>query len=194
VAPVVPAQQPRNLFQAAAQAAQGTPGATTTPTPAGRTGGAGAPLGGGAGADTGDSAELDALRNDPMVGQLRQLVQQNPALLQPFLQQLGANNPQLFQLISRNQQAFLDFLTEGSGVDLGALGDEMDDDEGGAGAGGNVIQVTAEERDAIERLQAMGFDRQIVLQAYIACDRDENAALNFLLDSGNDLMDDFEDG
>lgn len=141
------------------------------------------------------SAELDALRNDPMVGQLRQLVQQNPALLQPVLQQLGANNPELLQLINRNQQAFLQFLTEGSGVELGDLGDDMDEgDMAAAAAGGNVIQVTAEERDAIERLQAMGFDRQVVLQAYIACDRDENAALNFLLDSGNDLMDDFENG
>lgn len=179
-APAAPAQQPRNLFQAAAAAAQGTPGgAAATPSPAARGGGAGATGAGGA-----DSAELEALRSNPLVAQLRQLVQQQPALLQPFLQQLSATNPQMFDLINRNQQAFLEFLTEGSGVDLGAL---MDDDdmmegaggaEGGAGGmrGDNVIQVTAEERDAIQRLESMGFDRQMVLQAFIACDRNEELA------------------
>ena len=161
--PAAPAQ-PRNLFQAAAQAAQATPtGATGTPTPASR------------GAGGVDSTDLDALRSNPLVGQLRQLVQQNPALLQPFLQQLAASNPQLFQLINRNQQAFLEFLTEGSGVDLGALqGADMEGEEGAGGEGGapgQIVQVTEAERDAIQRLEGMGFDRQMVLQAFIACDR-----------------------
>lgn len=164
--PAAPAQQPRNLFQAAAQAAQ-TP-AAGTPTPAGR-GAAGAGAGG-------DGNELDALRNNPLVGELRQLVQQNPALLQPFLQQLAATNPQLFELINRNSQQFMEYLTEGSNVDLGALGDDDMEGDEGAGAGGNVVQVSAAERDAIQRLEAMGFDRQMVLQAFIACDRNEELA------------------
>jgi UV excision repair protein RAD23 len=107
---------------------------------------------------------------------LRQLVQQNPALLQPFLQQLAATNPQLFELINRNSQQFMEYLTEGSNVDLGALGDDDMEGDEGAGAGGNVVQVSAAERDAIQRLEAMGFDRQMVLQAFIACDRNEELA------------------
>lgn len=177
--PAAPAPQPRNLFAAAAAAAQNP---AATPTPAAR-GGAGALPG--AGGPGNDAAELEALRNNPLVAQLRQLVQTNPALLQPFLQQVGTTNPQLFQLINRNQQAFLEFLTEGSGVDLGALGDDMDMEGGQGGPGGdNVIQVTAEERDSIERLQGMGFDRQIVLQAFIACDRNEELTANYLIENG----------
>ena len=187
--PAAPAQQPRNLFQAAAQAAQ-TGGAAGTPTPAGR-GGAGAGLATG-GAGAGDAAELEALRNHPMVGQLRQLVQQNPQLLGPFLQQLGQSNPELLQLINRNQQQFLQFLAEGSGVDLGgAFGEDDDDMEGGAGGGmQNVVQVTEQERESITRMESMGFPRDIVLQAFIACDRNEELAINYLLENGELLAQD----
>lgn len=116
-----------------------------------------------------------------MMGQLRQLVQSNPAMLQPFLESLAVSNRDMFNLISRNQQAFMQFMSEGSGVELGAMDD--DDDEG-AHQGGVPIQVTEAERDAIERLQGMGFPRDIVLQAFFACDKNEELAANFLLESG----------
>lgn len=41
---------------------------------------------------------MAALRDTPIFGQLRSLVQNNPALLQPFLQQLGESNPGLLQV------------------------------------------------------------------------------------------------
>lgn len=182
--PAAPAPQPRNLFQAAAQAAQGggNPGAAeATPTPAPR----------GGGATNNDAAEIAALRNNPLVGQLRLLVQQNPALLSTFLAQLGETNPHLFELISRNQQAFLEMLAEGSGVDLGALGDDdFEGGEAGPAAGQTQIAVSQAEGEALTRLQAMGFDRQQVIQAFIACDRNEELAANYLIEHG---MDDFED-
>ena len=58
--------------------------------------------------------------------------------------------------------------------------DQFGDDEGGAGGAGGeqYIQVTEEERVAIERLVAMGFDRQLVIQAFIACDKNEELAAN----------------
>lgn len=188
--PAAPAQ-PRNLFQAAAQAAQ-TGGAAATPTPGGRGAGTGAGAALGGGGSAGDMAELEGLRNHPMVGQLRQLVQQNPQLLGPFLQQLGQSNPELLQLINRNQQAFLQFLAEGSGVDLGgAFGEDDDDMEGGGAGMQNVVQVSEAERDSITRMEQMGFPRDIVLQAFIACDRNEELAINYLLENGNDLMEDY---
>ncbi|BGO92371.1 UV excision repair protein rad23 [Rhodotorula toruloides] len=170
-----PANAPRNLFEAAA-AARNAP-----PAPAAATGGAGA------------SPELAALRSNPVFGQLRSLVQQNPALLQPFLQQLGASNPELLSLIERNQQAFVEYLQEGlgEGEGLDALLDQFGDDgddEGGMG-GGQYIQVTEEERAAIQRLVAMGFDEQMAIQAYIACGRDEQMAANLLLEGSFDFDD-----
>jgi len=125
----------------------------------------------GAGPGANEPGPLDFLRNQPQFQQLRAAVQQNPALLQPLLQQIGQANPQLLQLIQENQQEFLSLLEE---------------DDGGLPPGANVIQVTPEERAAIERLEALGFDRGRVLEAFLACDRDETLAANYLFEHGNE--------
>lgn len=98
-------EEPVNLFEAAAQAG-------------GRSG-----IGGGQGADagaraagaaglTGSPANLDFLRNSPQFQQLRQMVQQQPAMLEPVLQQVAEGNPQLAQMIGQNQEQFLQLLSE----------------------------------------------------------------------------------
>lgn len=83
---------------------------------------------------------LEFLRNNPHFQQLRQLVQQQPQMLEPILQQVGAGNPQLAQLIGQNQEQFLQLLSE----------DIEDDTEAPPGA--QTISVTEGERDAIERV------------------------------------------
>lgn len=58
---------------------------------------------------------------------------------------------------------------------------EMD----GNAPGGEIPQaetVTSEEREALERLEAMGFKRVLVLEVFLACDKDEELATNYLLD------------
>ncbi|KAL1972067.1 hypothetical protein VTN31DRAFT_7286 [Thermomyces dupontii] len=162
-APAVSGDEPVNLFEAAAQAGggQGQRGARS---------GAGAGAGAGAGGEGGQLGNLDFLRNNPHFQQLRQLVQQQPQMLEPILQQVGAGNPQLAQLIGQNQEQFLQLLAE----DLG--------DEGELPPGTHAITVTEEERDAIERLCRLGFPRDSVIQAYFACDKNEELAANFLFD------------
>lgn len=46
--------------------------------------------------------------------------------------------------------------------------------------------MTVEESEAIERLCRLGFSRDQVVQAYIACDRNEELAANFLFDQPDD--------
>lgn len=174
--------QPINLFEAAAQA--------------GRTGGAGggargsrgaagganlAGLGAGIGAAAGAGAEggaglgnLDFLRNNPQFQQLRQIVQTQPRMLEPILQQVGAGNPQLARLIGENPDQFLQLLSEDTGDDTPLP------------PGAQEISVTEEEREAIERLCRLGFERDMVIQAYFACDKNEELAANFLFDQPDD--------
>ncbi|KAK5856796.1 hypothetical protein PBY51_008366 [Eleginops maclovinus] len=127
---------------------------------------------------------LAFLRTQPQFLHMRTAIQQNPALLPALLQQLGRENPQLLQQISQHQELFIQMLNEPVGEggeapevgELGAAGEE--------GAPVNYIQVTPQEKEAIERLKALGFPEALVIQAYFACEKNENLAANFLLNQG----------
>ncbi|KAK5885540.1 hypothetical protein CesoFtcFv8_019239 [Champsocephalus esox] len=128
---------------------------------------------------------LAFLRTQPQFLHMRTAIQQNPALLPALLQQLGRENPQLLQQISQHQELFIQMLNEpvegGEAApevgELGAAGEE-------GGAPVNYIQVTPQEKEAIERLKALGFPEALVIQAYFACEKNENLAANFLLNQG----------
>uniref|UniRef100_A0A673W6V3 UV excision repair protein RAD23 n=1 Tax=Salmo trutta TaxID=8032 RepID=A0A673W6V3_SALTR len=119
---------------------------------------------------------LEFLRNQPQFQQMRQVMQQNPALLPALLQQLGRDNPQLLQQITQHQERFVQMLNEPQGGEMVEEGVEA---QGAPHT--NYIQVTPQEKEAIERLKALGFPEGLVIQAYFACEKNENLAANFLL-------------
>ncbi|XP_076134819.1 RAD23 homolog A, nucleotide excision repair protein b [Alosa pseudoharengus] len=119
---------------------------------------------------------LEFLRNQPQFQQMRQIIQQNPALLPALLQQLGRDNPQLLQQITQHQEQFVQMLNEPHGEAAEAHGAPQT----------NYIQVTPQEKEAIERLKALGFPEGLVIQAYFACEKNENLAANFLLQQNFD--------
>lgn len=154
-----------------------------------------------------ESEPLSFLRTQPQFQQMRQVIQQNPQLLNAVLQQIGQSNPQLLQLISQNQESFVRMLNEppqsggtnpapGSGG--AATGGTGGGTGGGGGGGGGAVfplesslsqattQVSPQDREAIERLKALGFPEYLVVQAYFACDKNENLAANFLLSQNFD--------
>ena len=130
-APQQPAQQqpaqPQNLFQLAQQQQQQA-----------HHPGAGAGLGGAGGGGS--------LADNPQIQHLRQLMQQNPQLAQPIIQELAAQNPGLAQVLGQNPEMLAQLL----GGALGAEGEEGD-----IPPGAQVVHVTEEERAAIERVRIL---------------------------------------
>ncbi|KAI9905407.1 hypothetical protein PsorP6_013620 [Peronosclerospora sorghi] len=55
----------------------------------------------------------------------------------------------------------------------------------GTGAAGHRIILSEEEAAAADRLCELGFERSDMIQAYLACDKNEALAANFLMDSGD---------
>lgn len=104
--------------------------------------------GGAGGADGGISADnpLAGLAANPQFAAMRMMLQQNPHLIPPLLQQLAQSDPQLAQLIQQNPEALAELLAGGGGA--------------GAGAGGmpggprqQVIQITMEEKEQLDNVR-----------------------------------------
>jgi len=113
------------------------------------------------------------------------VVRENPQLLNAVLQQIGQTNPALLQVISENQEEFVRLLNEdstppsssGSSVSGGGARDPSHTFQ---------LQITPQDKEAIERLKSLGFPEHLVVQAYFACEKNENLAANFLLQSDMD--------
>merc|ERR1712166_900739 len=117
--------------------------------------------------------------------QMKRLLQQNPGMLNALL-----------QIISQNQEAFIRMINEsddGSTSGSAGTGSGGRSGSGRTAAAGEehlgesgVIQVSPQDKEAIERLKALGFPEHLVVQAYFACEKNENLAANFLLSQGFD--------
>lgn len=62
-----------------------------------------------------------------------------------MIQQIAQNNPQLAQLLASNPESLLDILNEGLDPGVGDDGDALP-------PGAQIVNVTVEERAAIERV------------------------------------------
>lgn len=161
--------------QLAQQAAAPTPAAAAHAAAA--TTGSAAPPSGGGGLSR---SSLEAIRNEPQFQQIRSIIRTNPHLLQQFIQQLQRENPELFEAITANQEDFIQMLN---------AADPEEDAAAAPGAepairqqdGRVTLEVTEAERQAIDRLKQLGFPEELVIQAYFACEKNEELAANFLL-------------
>ncbi|XP_039126854.1 ubiquitin receptor RAD23d-like isoform X3 [Dioscorea cayenensis subsp. rotundata] len=120
---------------------------------------------------------LDHVKDNPQLRASRALVQANPHILEPMLEELGRQNPDVRQSIQDNLAEFMQDMLQLSQRPVGNLTNQSAD------AIPQEITFTLEEREAIDRLEAMGFDRKMVVQVFIACNKDEALAAHSLLNN-----------
>lgn len=112
---------------------------------------------------------------------LRAALQSNPELIQPMLDQLAASNPQIAEMIEQDPEGFMrTFL--GTGGDDDDLGFEIEGEGGEGEQEEGTVRITLTEQDesAINRLCELGFERNLVIQVYMACDKNEEVAADIL--------------
>merc|ERR1719408_1072680 len=103
-----------------------------------------------------------------------------------MLPALAQQSPELAQAIAAHPEAFMRMVQEttgGAGMPAGG-GAGMPAGGGGECQGGpQMVSLTEEEGASVQRLAEMcGVDRSVAAQAYLACDKSEEMAANFLLE------------
>lgn len=122
---------------------------------------------------------VESARLDNELAMLNEAITSNPELLQPLLQRLAATNPQIAQLIAQDPEGFVQRLMDND-FDI-EEGDEGDDMEGAEGHEGTItLDLTDLDQNAINRLCELGFERNLVIQVYMACDKNEEVAADIL--------------
>ena len=121
------------------------------------------------------------LLQDPMFMQLLAMIQQNPAALAPILTQLQQSNPEVYNLITNNREAFMRLLQESPAPRI--------DPNMVAGLprppppGSVVITLSQEEQQSIKNLMELGFSKDDAIEAYLTCDKNEAHAASMLFDN-----------
>ncbi|CAE6516006.1 unnamed protein product [Rhizoctonia solani] len=118
----------------------------------------------------GDEAILESLRDDPLVQRIQELDASDPELFKSLLEQLVYSKPEVARLMATNP----------TGLGMLLCGSRSNASSESRGIG---ISVTKEEKEALERLEGLGFPRPMVIQAYFAFEKNEEIAANYLIEN-----------
>lgn len=187
-------------------AAAPVPASTAAPVPPAPSVMPGFPMRPGVASMPASQGPLAKLLDNPRFNQLRLAVQQNPQTLNQVLSVIHQQDPSLTALIAEHQEEFVAALQEPVGAGSSGQHDPVaamiaaahaaqagggtqggaaipDSAAGFAPAAPVAIQLSAAEQEAVGRLQALGFDRRSAVEAYLACDRNEEVAANYLFEA-----------
>ncbi|XP_055371461.1 UV excision repair protein RAD23 homolog B-like, partial [Condylostylus longicornis] len=129
------------------------------------------------------SSPLDFLRNNPQFQQIRVLLQQNPSMIDFVIQRIGETNVGLLELISQNQDDFIDMINEPIQFHNNSTVVNENDTVNENG----VVTISGNDWNAITGLMELGFSESECVEAYLACERNEEIAANYLLSKDDNL-------
>jgi UV excision repair protein RAD23 len=164
---------------------------------------------GGPDGDDGSAVEIEPAQ----VEEIRRLVAYNPTLIRPLVAQIKEQDPDLAADLTEDPETVLRFFSQGTdGYD--SPGDDDAPIPAGPTAGPTALQpasldsrLTLADEASIDKvrfffwisiltamispnmsrrmqLQVLGYKREDVLQAFLSCGKNEQAAANFLADLG----------
>ncbi|KAH8295463.1 hypothetical protein KR018_011443 [Drosophila ironensis] len=112
---------------------------------------------------------LHPLLSDPRFARVREMVRQNPNLLEMALASLAESDATLLENLREMLAGELATVSEWEAESVR-----------------QQEELTEEERAAVQRLVSLGFRRDIAVQAYLACDKDEELAADILFRQSED--------
>lgn len=115
----------------------------------------------------------------------------DPSQLQNIIMNIQQSQPELIEMIKQHEDEFKAVISQPvSQDDLQAFQQyrsQMNLGQEGVGGGGqeqrNVIKLSQTEYESIQRLKEFGFSEMEAAQAFFACDKNEEYALNFLFEN-----------
>lgn len=142
--------------------------------------------------DEGEDNDDDPVKNVASVAKI--LSRNNEGALSELLQRIQQNNPDLMNLIKEREDEFKAFLEEPINnndyiifqrlsQNMGLGGYEEEHQENEEDSGQIRINLTSEEIEAVKRLKELGnFSENDVVQAYFACEKNEELTANYLFE------------
>lgn len=154
------------------------------------------------------AARLASLMAQPHFRQIQDLIQQSPHLLSSAIESIAASDPEMYSFMSENPDVFVNALnhpplagsrtttTTNSSTRSSTTASQSQSqrdrssqqstpraaaDQQQPGVADSVlVDVSEHDKEAIERLKELGFSEYLAVQAYMACDKDEQLAANLL--------------
>lgn len=132
---------------------------------------------------------LAPLERHPQFTELRMAVLTNPQLLPRVMGLITQQMPELAEAMASNQADFIRLITGGAMAGA-AAGQAAGQGEGAVGAGGRVqVSLTVAENEQVENLAAMcGVSKHAALEAFLLCDRNVDAAANYLFENADEYQ------
>lgn len=138
----------------------------------------------------------DLFTLSPQLNNLRNAIRQNPTLLREFLTHVSQVSPELYQIIQSNPREFLEIINE-TGPVTGTTGTQPQTtpttttggehppsgEELQQQAPPGTIFISQDDERKINELVGLGFTKNEAIQAYLACDKNQEMAANLLFEN-----------